>query len=98
MKIEVTLYGSVAHTRQQIIKQYASLESTVSFDDERKISVFACEHSEAMRLCINLPPRVAEYDWQKNKLWVDLTLFKLSGNDGWNDITQSSILSRDARQ
>ena len=98
MKIETTLFGSTLYTRQRIIKQYASLESTISFDDDRKISVFACEFSEAMRLCINLPPRVAEYDWQTNKLWVDLTAFELSGNDGWNDITQSSILPKDARQ
>lgn len=98
MKIEVTLFGTNEYIRKQVIKQYASLESTISFDDEQKISVFACEHSEAMRLCINLPPRVAKYDWQKNKLWVDLTAFELSGNDGWNNITQSSILSKDARQ
>ena len=98
MKIEVTLFGSSDSTRKQVIKQYASLESTISFDDDQRISVFACEHAEAMRLCINLPPRVAKYDWQKNKLWVDLTAFKLSGNDGWNNITQSSILSKDARQ
>ena len=98
MKIEVTLFGANEYIRKQVIKQYASLESTISFDDDQKISVFACEHSEAMRLCINLPPRVAKYDWQRNKLWVDLTAFKLSENDGWNDITQSSILSRDARQ
>lgn len=98
MKIEVTLFGSNDSIRKQVIKQYASLESTISFDDAQKISVFACEHSEAMRLCINLPPRVANYNWQQNKLWVDLNAFKLSGNDGWNDITQSSILSKDARQ
>ena len=98
MKIEVTLFGSNDSIRKQVIKQYASLESTISFDDDQRISVFACEHSEAMRLCINLPPRVAKYDWQKNRLWVDLNAFELSGNDGWNNITQSSILSKDARQ
>ena len=98
MKIEVTLFGSSEHTRKRIIKQYASLEQTISFDDDQKISVFACEHSEAMRLCINLPPRVAKYNWQTNELYVDLNAFSLSGNDGWNDITQSSILSKDARQ
>ena len=98
MKIEVTLFGSNDSIRKKVIKQYASLESTISFDDAQKISVFSCEHSEAMRLCINLPPRVAKYDWQKNKLWVDLAAFKLSRNDGWNNITQSSILSKDARQ
>lgn len=98
MKIEVTLFGSSEHTRKRIIKQYASLESTISFDDAQKISVFACEHSEAMRLCINLPPRVAKYNWQTNELYVDLNAFSLSGNDGWNNITQSSILSKDARQ
>ena len=98
MKIEVTLFGSNDSIRKQVIKQYASLEQTISFDDAQKISVFACEHSEAMRLCINLPPRVAKYDWQKNRLWVDLTAFKLSGNDGWNNITAATILSKDARQ
>ena len=82
MKIEVTLFGSSEHTRKRIIKQYASLESTISFDDDQRISVFACEHIEAMRLYINLPPRVAKYNWQRNKLWVDLNAFKLSGNDG----------------
>ena len=98
MKIEVTLFGSNDLIRKKIIKQYASLESTISFDDEQRISIFACEHAEAMRLCINLPPRVAKYDWQKNELYVDLNAFELSGNDGWNNITQSSILSKDARQ
>ena len=98
MKITVKLSGSGSWARQQVIKQYASLEQTISFDDEKKESVFLCEHAEAMRLCINLPPRVAKYNWQKNELWVDLNAFELSGNDGWNDITQSSILSKDARQ
>ena len=98
MKITVKLSGSVAWTRQQVIKQYASLEQTISFDDEKRESVFLCEHAEAMRLCINLPPRVAKYNWQTNELYVDLNAFELSGTDGWNDITQSSILSRDARQ
>ena len=78
--------------------RHLEIEQTISFDDEKKESVFLCEHAEAMRLCINLPPRVAKYDWQKNELWVDLTAFELSGNDGWNNITQSSILSKDARQ
>ena len=98
MKITVKLSGSSSWTRQQVIKQYASLEQTISFDDEQRISIFACEHSEAMRLCINLPPRVAKYNWQKNELYVDLNAFKLTENDGFNDITQSSILSKDARQ
>ena len=98
MKITVKLSGSVAWTRQQVIKQYASLEQTISFDDEKRESVFLCEHAEAMRLCINLPPRVAKYNWRTNELYVDLNAFELSGTDGWNDITQSSILSRDARQ
>lgn len=98
MKITVKLSGSSSWTRQQVIKQYASLEQTISFDDDQRISIFACEFSEAMRLCINLPPRVAKYDWQKNELYVDLNAFELSGNDGWNNITQSSILSKDARQ
>ena len=98
MKITVKLSGSSSWTRQQVIKQYARLEQTISFDDDQRISIFACEFSEAMRLCINLPPRVAKYDWQKNELYVDLNAFELSGNDGWNNITQSSILSKDARQ
>ena len=98
MKIEVTLFGSNDSIRKKIIKQYASLESTISFDDDQRISVFACEHSEAMRLCINLPSRVAKYNWQKNELYVDLNAFKLTDNDGYNDITQSSIIARDARQ
>ena len=98
MKIEVTLFGSNDSIRKKIIKQYASLEQTISFDDEKKESMFLCEHAEAMRLCINLPPRVAKYNWQKNELYVDLNAFKLTDNDGYNDITQSSILSKDARQ
>ena len=98
MKLEVTLFGANEYIRKQVIKQYASLESTISFDDEQRISIFACEHSEAMRLCINLPPRVAKYNWQTNELYVDLNAFKLTDNDGYNDITQSSILSKDARQ
>ena len=98
MKITVKLSGSGSWTRQQVIKQYASLEQTISFDDQEKESVFLCEHAEAMRLCINLPPRVAKYNWQKNELYVDLNAFKLTDNDGFNDITQSSIIARDARQ
>jgi hypothetical protein len=98
MRITVKLNGSTAFVRQAVIKQYSSLERTLSFDDEKRESVFTCEYSEAMRLCINLPPRTAEFNWQKNELYVDLKAFKLSGNDGWNDITQSSILPRDARQ
>ena len=98
MKITVKLSGSSSWTRQQVIKQYASLEQTISFDDEKKESVFLCEHAEAMRLCINLPPRVAKYNWQKNELYVDLKAFKLTDNNGFNDITQSSIIARDARQ
>ena len=99
MKITVKLSGASSWTRQQVIKQYAaSLKQTISFDDEKKESVFLCEHAEAMRLCINLPPRVAKYNWQKNELYVDLNAFKLTDNDGYNDITQSSIIARDARQ
>lgn len=98
MKITIRLNGSNSYIRQRIIKQYASLEKTISFDDEKQESVFLCEHPEAMRLCINLPPRVAEFNWEINELYVDLKAFCLSGNDGFNDITQTSIISRDARQ
>ena len=35
MKITVKLSGSSSWTRQQVIKQYASLEQTISFDDEK---------------------------------------------------------------
>ena len=44
MKITVKLSGSGAWTRQQVIKQYASLEQTISFDDEKRERVF-------MRIC-----------------------------------------------
>lgn len=98
MRIQVTLNGGNTVTRKKIVKQYASLERTLSFDDEERVSIFTCEYAEAMRLCINLPPRVARFNWQKNELSVDLNAFQLSGNDGWNDITQSSILPKDARQ